>query len=170
MDCTTTREHLAAWLDAELSPSATTLVERHLDSCASCAALATALSSQQLGPETAPRWTDKPRFWDRMDAAMDAEWARQALAPPSPEHTAPWYRRSVRLPLPAVAAYAAMTLLLALAALSGPSSAPAEATLATTPTSSPSAPTAQLDALGQAMDTGLGSWPVATYTPHRGTF
>lgn len=186
MDCLTAQDHLAAWLDDELSPSARTLLARHLASCPGCSALCDALADQELSPPDLDLGTGAPDFWAPLDRALDQTWSELPLraasgaspaGPASPGASGedlPWYRRSVRLPLPAVVAWAAAGLLMAgwmladapahLEAGAAQPSSVASAEADATP-STPSSLRAHTAAALPA-----SSWSVATYTPHRGTF
>ncbi len=170
MDCTSAQDHIAAWLDDELSVSARTLFERHLGTCVECRALADSLAAQELAPPEG-LFEDRPvAFWDTLDAALDQEWERQLRTPPVSATAPPWYRRSISLPLPAVLAYAALSLLMVGWMAGGAPGLDLTASTGPAPlAASDSAPSGELP--GTA-DTGAagGAWTVATYTPHRGTF
>lgn len=176
MDCLTAQDHLAAWLDDELSPSARTLLARHLADCAGCSALCDALAGQQLAPPGLDRDTAAPGFWDPLDQALDQTWAAVPLAAAAraSEAPPPWYRRSVRLPLPAVLAYAALGLLMAGWMLADApahlevDSAGGDTLASVEAAASPSTPSALRPHTATALP--ASSWSVATYTPHRGTF
>ncbi len=172
MDCSTSRDHLAAWLDDELAPSARTLLERHLDTCPACAVLGERLANQDLTPPAPHPASTSPEFWATLEQNLDHAWADPRATPaPSP----PWWERRIALPVPLLAVQAALLLLgagWALAHTHGDDVAIAadEAAEAARPqlVVSQALPTDTLD--GELEGATPPSWPVAAYTPHRGVF
>jgi len=121
MNCWRTKQLLAAYLDGELSPSETTLVEEHVESCPECAELRDRIAS--LPPLDLPRLDPEAeeRIWARMDAALDQAWERRdserppGLATTFRERMAGWFRMGkLSIPVPVAAAY-----LLLIAGLTG---------------------------------------------------
>jgi anti-sigma factor RsiW len=172
MDCSTSRDLLAAWLDGELAPSARTLLERHLDTCPACAALGERLANQDLTPPAPHPANTSPEFWAPLEHNLDHAWADTPTATaPAP----PWWQRRIALPAPLLAIQAALLLLgagWALAHTHGDDVAIAagEAADAAHPqlVVSQAPPTDSLD--DELKGAKPPSWPVAAYTPHRGVF
>lgn len=113
MDCQEVVDRMAAWLDAELSPSEAELFANHLGGCAACAATMRRMEAQVF-PRLALPDTRAQGFWDHLDIALDAERARAtadgAGDQPQALPTA-WYRRDLRVPGGMAVLYAALLLL-----------------------------------------------------------
>jgi anti-sigma factor RsiW len=121
MNCWRTKQLLAAYLDGELSPSETTLVEEHVEGCPECAELRDRIAS--LPPLDLPRLDPEAedRIWARMDAALEQAWERRdterppGLATTLRERMAGWFQMGkLSIPVPVAAAY-----LLLIAGLTG---------------------------------------------------
>jgi len=78
MNCWRTRQLLTAFLDGELSPSENELVEQHVSSCDECSTALERLDA--VPPMELPRLPpqQEQEIWQRMDAALDQAWERQA--------------------------------------------------------------------------------------------
>lgn len=72
LDCQDIADRAAPWLDQQLSPGETELVERHLDGCAACRERLELLSEQRF---ERPRLVqvEAPDFWRAMDDRLAQE-------------------------------------------------------------------------------------------------
>lgn len=113
LDCQDIAERVAPWLDQQLSPGETELMERHLDGCAACRDRIERVAEQRF---ERPRLAliEAPGFWEAMDGRIAGEHERlldeRAAAGPS---SAPWWKREVRLSRASIAAAAALALTMA---------------------------------------------------------
>ncbi len=113
LDCQDIADRAAPWLDQQLSPGETELVERHLDGCAACRERLELLSEQRF---ERPRLVqvEAPDFWRAMDDRLAQEHERllaeRAAAGPTPTS---WWKREIRLSGASLAAAAALALSLA---------------------------------------------------------
>jgi len=171
MDCSTSRDLLAAWLDGELAPSAHTLLERHLDTCPACALLGERLADQDFTPPAPLPASTAPEFWAPLERSLDHAWSSTAAAPAP---STPWWQRRIALPLPLLAGQAALFLLGAgwvLAHTHGEGAILASEATEAAPTQLLVGQAAPVDARdGELQEAQPPSWPVAAYTPHRGVF
>lgn len=115
MDCPTTADRVAAYLDGELARSELELFEQHLDACAGCRGLVERVAAVDLTPPPPLAQVAEPRFWGRMDEALAMEHTRSSVAASSAASSAgkrrgPW-TWELRVSLPVVLAYAAFLLL-----------------------------------------------------------
>lgn len=97
VDCAEVEGHMAAWLDAELSPGETELFAQHLERCPDCAGLMRRMEAQVFPPIVVAD-TTVSGFWDAMDEAL-------AVADRG------FSRREHRLPGAAAFLYAALLVL-----------------------------------------------------------
>jgi anti-sigma factor RsiW len=112
MNCWRTRQLIAAFLDGELSPAETELIDDHLRSCPECSELRDRIAD--IPPLDLPRLDPDAEadIWARMDDALDAAWERQerglerGVAAGALAGIRSWLRgRRVAIPLPVAAAY-----------------------------------------------------------------
>jgi anti-sigma factor RsiW len=107
MKCVQITERLAAYLDGQLAPAEAEQVGEHLYSCTPCHQLCDALMAQDFSPMSED---DKAAgcaaagFWSAMDDALETEL--QALSPNTGGS-----KRTTRLPMTVLMAYAAAVLL-----------------------------------------------------------
>ena len=167
MDCTDITDRLAPFLDGELSPGETTLVETHLDHCEACQDRCDAMGAQEFGGVVRIAGAEHPEFWARLDGAVDEAWAHRERAAPPPQRRGPRSGR-VEVRLTTLLLYAAgLALTLAWGAGQWVRADRAEANLV--------ARDAQFDRADRLAAAPLSQWqldPLAlsSYTPHRGTF
>ncbi|MDP7111882.1 MAG: zf-HC2 domain-containing protein [Myxococcota bacterium] len=112
MNCWRTRQLIAAFLDGELSPAETELIDDHLRSCPECSELRDRIAD--IPPLDLPRLEPDAEadIWARMDNALDAAWERQerglerGAAASALSGIRTWLRgRRVAIPVPVAAAY-----------------------------------------------------------------
>ncbi len=112
MNCWRTRQLIAAYLDGELSPAETELIDDHLRACPECEELRERIAA--IPPLDLPRLEPDAEadIWARMDDALDAAWERQergverGAVVNALEGARSWLRgRRVAIPLPVAAAY-----------------------------------------------------------------
>lgn len=115
MDCRTARDHIASWLDGELSRGEVEQLEAHMEHCESCRAVADDLSQQGqvlelLRPLPLAEVAD-PAFWDRMHTRLSREVVRvQREGHPRERGLRAALTRRLSVPAPAALAYAAALL------------------------------------------------------------
>lgn len=167
MDCTDIADRLAPFIEGELSPGETTLVETHLDHCVPCQARCEAMADQDFGGVVRIAGSEHPAFWARLDQAVDQAWTqREHSAAPPPRDSL----RSGRVELrrTTLLLYAAgLALTMAWGAGQWVRADRAEASLATRD--------AQFDRADRLAAAPPAEWRVdqlalSNYTPHRGTF
>ncbi len=112
MDCVTTHERVAAYLDGQLAPAEAEQVASHIERCASCASMVKSLQAQCFQPLSAAEKASvcaSQGFWDDMDAVLCVEM--DEVAGGRAMRVRAWYSRRVGMPAPMVMAYAAAMLL-----------------------------------------------------------
>ena len=112
MDCVTTHERIAAFLDGELAPAEAEQVQGHIDRCPTCASMMKSLQEQCFRPLSAVEKTavcSAQGFWDEMDAVLCVEM--DDIPGERVVRVHAWYNRRVGLPAPMIAAYAAAMML-----------------------------------------------------------
>lgn len=112
MDCLTTRERVAAYLDGELAPSEAKQFVAHIEQCSACAGLVKSVQAQCFQPLSATERAavcSREDFWDNMDAVLCVELDEMSGGSAVRVHA--WYRRRVGMPAPMVMAYAAAMVL-----------------------------------------------------------
>ena len=117
MNCWRTRQLLAAYLDGELSPSETELIDEHVRVCPECAELKERIAA--IPPLELPRLEPNVEadVWARMDDALEAAWERNERQV-EPGWTGAalaglrgWLRRGrVAVPVPVAAVYITIVL------------------------------------------------------------
>ena len=111
MQCLDARPRLVAWQDGELAPSELVLLERHIDSCSACRAEAARLEAATPEPFLEHPGASRADFWDRLDAAVEAELERPPAPPrvvPFSERLGDWLSQERRVSLGSMVAYAAI--------------------------------------------------------------
>lgn len=112
MDCQSTRELMAGWIDEQLSPGQHELMAEHLVRCPACSALLEAMETQDLRP---PRHViHVPGLWDRMDQALAAELEQaeaEAEPPAAPAVVVPPQPWRLQVGWPTALLYAALLTL-----------------------------------------------------------
>jgi anti-sigma factor RsiW len=85
MSCQDVLDRVAPYLDHELGPAERELLERHLDGCASCQALAEKIAEQELRPppvaDAVAARMGAPDFWSAMDTRLAAAIDARTNAP-----------------------------------------------------------------------------------------
>ncbi len=117
MNCWRTRQILAAYLDGELSPAETELIEDHLRACPECEELRDRIAS--IPPLDLPRLEPdaEAEIWSRMDDALEAAWQRHERGEERGATTTAlaglrgWLRnKRLAIPIPVAAAYVVIIL------------------------------------------------------------
>lgn len=103
MSCPKYRDSIVLLVDGELSDDAAHGVHSHLMGCDDCRAVATELErmAQLLKPTSADITHDETRFWRRFDADLAVRVARGEI---------PFWKRSITVPLPAMAVLAVVVV------------------------------------------------------------
>ena len=112
MDCLTTQERVAAYLDGELAPSEAEQFATHVEQCAVCAGILKSIQAQCFQPLSAVERAavcGSSDFWEDMDAVLCAELDEKAGG--QAVRVRAWYSRRVGMPTPMVMAYAAAMML-----------------------------------------------------------
>lgn len=103
MSCPKYRDSIVLLVDGELSDDAAHGVRSHLMGCDDCRAVATELERMAsfLKPTSAGITHDETRFWRRFDADLAVRVARGEI---------PFWKRSITIPLPAMAVLAVVVV------------------------------------------------------------
>ena len=73
ISCTEIREEISSWVDGELDPSRAETVEKHLESCAGCAAFRQDLNSIRDGVEGLEPLDPPEHLWTNLRFQLEAE-------------------------------------------------------------------------------------------------
>lgn len=73
ISCTDIREEISSWVDGELDPSRVETVEKHLESCAGCAAFRQDLNSIREGVEGLEPLDPPEHLWTNLRFQLEAE-------------------------------------------------------------------------------------------------
>ena len=112
MDCVTTHERVAAYLDGELAPAEAEQVAIHIEQCSTCANMVKSLQAQCFKPLSASEKEfvcARQDFWDDMDAVLCVQM--DEMAGGRAVRVRGWYSHRVGMPAPMVMAYAAAMVL-----------------------------------------------------------
>jgi len=172
MDCVTTHERIAAFLDGELAPSEAEQFSKHVELCSTCLLMLKELQSQCFKPLTVDEKASvcsSQGFWDDMDAVLCVQMDQVSGEQSMRVHA--WYSRRVGLPTPMIAAYAAAMLLAVVWGMQQRERALAAEVSAEHLGEQLEAERRLVAQPGPAQqDQKNGKIKVVTYTPQRGTF
>lgn len=73
IDCADVREEVSLWMDGDLDPSRAETVEKHLESCAGCAAFRQDLNSIRQGVEGLEPLDPPEHLWTNLRLQLEAE-------------------------------------------------------------------------------------------------